>query len=65
MTGFPVPPFALSIVSAEMEATNAAASALYMTGKDMDDPDITIDGLHRTQIETVAVTVSHRNECFY
>ena len=65
MIGFPVPPSVLSLVPAEQAATNATAEALYMTGREMENPDIVIDGLHRTQIETVATTVSHRNECFY
>jgi hypothetical protein len=65
MAGFPIPPFVLSLVPPEQTATNATATALYMTGEKMEDPDIVIDGLHRTQIEVVATTVSHRNECFY
>lgn len=65
MAGFPVPPNVLSLVPGEQAATNATAEALYMTGPQMEDPDTTIDGLHRTQIETVATTVSHGNECFY
>jgi len=65
MTGIPVPPNVLSLVPPAMEATNATAEALYMTGAQMDDPDTTIDGLHRTQIEIVATSVSHSNECFY
>jgi hypothetical protein len=36
-----------------------------MTGAQMESPDTTIDGLHRTQIETVATSVSFANECFY
>ena len=65
MVGFPVPPHVLSLVPPEMDATSATAEALYMTGAQMEDPDTSIDGLHRTQIETVATTLSHRNECFY
>lgn len=65
MIGFPVPPSVLSLVPAEQAATNTTAEVLYMTGREMENPDIMIDGLHRTQIETVATTVSHRNECFY
>lgn len=65
MTGVPVPPNVLSLVPPAMEATNATAEALYMTGAQMDDPDTSIDGLHRTQIEIVATSVSHSNECFY
>ena len=65
MAGFPVPPFVLSLVPPEQRATNTTEHALYMTGEQMESPDTTIDGLHRTQIETVATTVSHSNECFY
>ena len=65
MAGFPVPPNVLSLVPSEQRATNLTAEALYMTGPQMEDPDITIDDLHRTQIELVATTVSHGNECFY
>jgi hypothetical protein len=65
MAGFPVPPNVLSLVPSEQRATNRTAEALYMTGPQMEDPDITIDELHRTQIELVATTVSHGNECFY
>jgi hypothetical protein len=65
MTDVPVPPNVLSLVPPAQSATNATAVALYMTGAQMDDPDTTIDGLHRTQIEVVATSVSHANECFY
>ncbi len=65
MVGFPVPPNVLSLVPSEQLATNLTAETLYMTGAQMEDPDITIDGLHRTQIEVVATTLSHGNECFY
>lgn len=65
MVGFPTPPNVLSLVPTERVATNAVAETLYMTGEQMDDPDTTVDGLHRTQAETVATTVSHGNECFY
>jgi len=65
MAGFPVPPNVLSLVPSEQRATNLTETTLYMTGPQMADQDITIDGLHRTQIELVATTVSHGNECFY
>ncbi len=65
MAGFPVPPNVLSLVPSEQRATNLTAETLYMTGAQMEEPDIAIDGLHRTQIEAVATTVSHGNECFY
>ncbi len=65
MAGFPVPPNVLSLVPKAQRATNLTAETLYMTGAQMESPDTTIDTLHRTQIEVVATTVSHGNECFY
>jgi hypothetical protein len=65
MHDLPVPPNVLSLVPPSQEATNATAEALYMTGAQMEDPDVTIDGLHRTQIEVVASSVSHANNCLY
>jgi hypothetical protein len=65
MTGLPIPPNVLSLVPPAQQATNLTAETLYMTGAQMDDPDTTIDGLHRTQIEVVASAVSHANNCFY
>lgn len=65
MTDVPVPPNVFSLVPLAQTATNATAVCLYMTGPQMDDPDTTIDGLHRTQMEIVATSVSHSNECFY
>jgi len=61
----PVPPYVLSLVPSEMEATNRLEHALYMTGQDMEDPDFRRGALHRTQIELVASAVSWANECFY
>jgi hypothetical protein len=65
ITGSAVPPNVLSLVPPAQAETNATAEALYMTGAQMESPDTTIDGLHRTQIETVATSVSFANECFY
>ncbi|MGA9595779.1 MAG: hypothetical protein WBV06_06465 [Acidimicrobiia bacterium] len=65
MTDLPVPPNVLSLVPPAQAATNVTAETLYMTGAQMEDPDTTIDDLHRTQIEIVASTVSHANNCFY
>jgi hypothetical protein len=65
LTGLPVPPNVLSLVPPAQATTNATAETLYMTGAQMEDPDTTIDELHRTQIEIVASSVSHANNCFY
>lgn len=61
----PVPPNVLAAVPEAQRAMIDVTEALYMTGPEMADPDITISGLHRTQIELVATTTSHGNECFY
>jgi hypothetical protein len=60
-----VPPFTLSLVPDEQAITNRLAWSLYMTDAEMDDPDFRRGDLHRTQMELVASTVSHGNECFY
>jgi hypothetical protein len=60
-----VPPFTLSLVPDENAMTNTMATALYMSGDEMDDPDFRRGDLHRTQMELVASVVSHGNECFY
>jgi hypothetical protein len=65
MTDLPVPPNVLSLVPPAQTATNTTAETLYMTGAQMESPDTTIDGLHRTQIEVVASSVSHANNCCY
>jgi hypothetical protein len=65
MTDVPVPPNVLSVVPLAQAETNATGAALYMTSAQMQDPDTMIDGLHRTQMEIVATSLSHANECFY
>lgn len=61
----PVPPFVLGAVPAAMAAMNDLSELLYMPMDEMADPDWTRGELHRTQVELVAATVSHENECFY
>ena len=53
------------LVPDENAITYPLIEALYMTGQDMEDPDFQRGNLHRTQIELVASTLSHGNECFY
>lgn len=65
MASPPVPPNVLAAVPAAQQTMIEVTEALYMTGPEMADPDITISGLHRTQIEVVATTTSLANECFY
>lgn len=65
MASPPVPPNVLAAVPAAQATMIEVTEALYMTGPEMADPDITKDGLHRTQIELVATTTSLANECFY
>ena len=65
MVGFPTPPNSFSAVPAEAEAMVDITDAFYMPEFDMQYPDQERMGLHRTQIETVAGTTSHGNECFY
>lgn len=60
-----VPPFTQVLVPAENDRTYSQIETLYMTGKDMEDPDFRRGDLHRTQIELVASSLSHENECFY
>lgn len=61
----PVPPFVLGQVPAAMAAMNDLTDQLYMPMDQMGDPDWRRGDLHRTQIELVAASVSHENECFY
>ena len=61
----PVPPFVLGAVPPAMEAMNRLCEQLYMPPEEMEDPDWQRNALHRTSMELVATTVSHRNECFY
>jgi hypothetical protein len=65
MASPPIPPNVLAAVPAAQAKMIEITEALYMTGPEMADPDITKDGLHRTQIELVATTTSLANECFY
>lgn len=66
MAPMPVPPFVLSIVPEAMKFANRLEEAFYMSGPDMADDDYTrASGLHRTQIEFVAGSLSWGNECFY
>lgn len=61
----PSPPFVLGAVPAEAEAQNDLSDELYMPAAEMPDPAWRRRTLHRTQMEVVATTVSHENECFY
>jgi hypothetical protein len=65
MVGFPTPPNVFSSVPDEMAAMNDISDVMYMPEFDMQYPDYEKHGLHRTQIETVAGTTSHGNECFF
>jgi hypothetical protein len=65
MVGFPTPPDVFTAVPAEAAAMNDISNTFYMPEFDMQYPDYTRMGLHRTQIETVASTTSHGNECFF
>ncbi len=65
MASPPIPPNVLAAVPAAQRTMIDLTEALYMTGPEMADPNITKDGLHRTQIELVATTTSLANECFY
>jgi len=57
-------PQTLSFVPEETTAWQELSDALYMTFRDMEDPDFS-RALHRTQIELVAARTSEVNECFY
>lgn len=61
----PSPPLVLGAVPAAAAAMNELSDVLYMTGKEMGDPDWRRGDLHRTQAELVATTTSHANQCFY
>jgi alkylhydroperoxidase family enzyme len=65
MGSMAAPPFVLAAVPPAVRAMNDLAEAMYLTPQQMADPDIRRGELHRTQIELVAATVSHVNECFY
>lgn len=61
----PVPPFVLGAVPSAMAAMNALCDELYMPPAEMGDPAWQHRALHRAQMELVAATTSHENECFY
>lgn len=65
MPQFAPPPLVLGAVPREVEDQNDLSDVIYMTGEEMADDDFSRRGLHRMQIETVAATTSHANECFY
>lgn len=64
-TAMPVPPYVLGAVPSAEAAMNDVTDLLYMTEAEVADPDSRRGDLHRTQMELVAATVSHGNECFY
>lgn len=61
----PVPPFVLGAVPSAMRAMNDLSDVWYMPMDEMGDPDWHRGDLHRTQVELVAATMSHANQCFY
>ena len=61
----PVPPYVLGAVPTAMAAMNDLCEQLYMPPEEMGDPDWQRNALHRTEMELVAATVSHENQCFY
>jgi hypothetical protein len=61
----PAAPFVLSSVPGAMRATNDLSDVLYMPMDQMRDPDWRRGELDRTQVELVAATTSHANQCFY
>ena len=65
LTGPPLPRFALSAVPRAQKAVVALLDRLYVNREQQAVRDNVVRGLHRTQIELVATTVSHGNGCFY
>ena len=61
----PIPPAVLGAVPSAMDAMVALTDELYMPEEAMVDPDWRQGDLHRTQVELVAASTSHVNECFY
>ena len=61
----PTPPAVLGAVPSAMDAMVALTDELYMPEEAMVDPDWRRGDLHRTQVELVAASTSHVNECFY
>lgn len=55
----------LSSMPDEQAAFERLHSHLYLSMADMADLDISLDGLHRTQIEVVAGATSLANDCFW
>lgn len=62
---FPSPPTLLAMVPSEPENQNVLSDVLYMPGAEMVHPDWERNDLHRTQMEVVAASASHVNECFF
>lgn len=61
----PSAPFVLGAVPSALTAMNDLTDVLYMPMNEMSDPDWRRGELHRTQVELVAASTSHVNECFY
>lgn len=61
----PVPPYVLGAVPDALTAMNELCDELYMPPLEMGDPDWQRRTLHRSEMELVAATVSHENDCFY
>lgn len=64
MTGPPLPRHALSAVPATQAMANRLLDRLYMSREELRS-ESPVRGLSRTQMETVILSVSHGNECFY
>ncbi len=58
-------PTALKAVRGEFDAQDDLHTAYYLAPARMRELDISIDGLHRTQMELVASRASLLNDCFY
>lgn len=61
----PSPPQVLGAVPGAMAAMRDLTEVLYMPSAEMERPDWLRGELHRTQVELVATTTSHANQCFY
>lgn len=62
---FPSPPSLLAMTPAEVVAQNVLSDVLYMPEGEMVHADWLRNDLHRTQMEVVAASTSHVNECFF
>ncbi|NND84142.1 MAG: hypothetical protein HKN46_03240 [Acidimicrobiia bacterium] len=62
---FPSPPYLLAMVPSEPINQNVISDVLYMPGEEMVHSDWERNDLHRTQMEVVAASTSHVNECFF